>query len=421
VVYIYGGEFISTGCSFGASPLDDNSASDVTADSVNGLPAEFSYGDNVSFSCDETGCPENSCTDGVDDNGNGFVDCDDYSCAADPACAQGSLETCNNGVDADGDGDIDCADVDCNGQFVSGPLGTGVCEFGTELSCDDGFDNDGLGIADCGDPDCAADPACNSTAEVCQDGIDNDGDGYADCNDVTCYNAWVGQTTTFASAVEDWVTPACPGSPALSLTTNDLLFVDTSAVDGCVRYYTDLPGSGDLDTLLTHTSGCASLGFPVTQCNDDIDFSAGDYLSEVYIDHVLNESVYLYVSKYAYSDTASSNLFSVEKETPQICYDLTMGDSYGDGWNGGSLTVTQGSVSTVYSNTLSASAGTPTSEVATVCLDASTFTVTWTSGSWDSEVSFDFTTPSSAVVCPTSNPASSDPCGGDIVPTCAQL
>ena len=49
-----------------------------------------------------------------------------------------SSETnCTDGLDNDGDGFIDCLDSDCNG--VSG------CEFGPEATCDDGIDNDGDG------------------------------------------------------------------------------------------------------------------------------------------------------------------------------------------------------------------------------------------------------------------------------------
>ncbi|MEQ9438516.1 MAG: VCBS repeat-containing protein, partial [Cyclobacteriaceae bacterium] len=77
---------------------------------------------------------------------------------------------CNDGVDNDGDGLIDCFD----GEDCSGNLN---CQF--EFICDDGIDNDGDGFIDCADqPDC---PAC--VGEICGDGIDNDGDGLIDCQD----------------------------------------------------------------------------------------------------------------------------------------------------------------------------------------------------------------------------------------------
>jgi hypothetical protein len=65
---------------------------------------------------------------------------------------------CTDGVDNDLDGDIDCADSECDG--ATGPSGE-TCEYGTELTCDDGYDND----AD-GDIDCAAETDCTSPAVV---------------------------------------------------------------------------------------------------------------------------------------------------------------------------------------------------------------------------------------------------------------
>ncbi|RME23555.1 MAG: hypothetical protein D6806_11075, partial [Deltaproteobacteria bacterium] len=52
--------------------------------------------------------PEN-CTNGVDDDGDRLVDCEDPDCANNPAC--NPPEDCTNGVDDDGDGFIDCADT----------------------------------------------------------------------------------------------------------------------------------------------------------------------------------------------------------------------------------------------------------------------------------------------------------------------
>jgi lysophospholipase L1-like esterase len=84
---------------------------------------------------------------------------------------------CTDGLDNDGDGLIDCLDSDCNG--VSG------CEFGSEITCDDAIDNDEDGLTDCDDPDCNSAPSCIPET-VCDDGIDNDGDGFTDCDDPDC-------------------------------------------------------------------------------------------------------------------------------------------------------------------------------------------------------------------------------------------
>ncbi|MEZ4398611.1 MAG: M4 family metallopeptidase [Kofleriaceae bacterium] len=60
--------------------------------------------------------PETVCDDGVDNDGDGAIDCADSDCAGAPACQGPTTETvCDDGVDNDGDGAIDCADSDCAG------------------------------------------------------------------------------------------------------------------------------------------------------------------------------------------------------------------------------------------------------------------------------------------------------------------
>lgn len=144
---------------------------------------------------------ETSCTNGVDDDGDGTTDCADsecegLACGAGCTCSGGvRLETtCDDGADNDGDGAIDCVDPSCAGRSC-GPGCT--CSFTatkTESVCSDGVDNDGDGPADCADPDCDAMSCgtgcvCGAGARHetnCADGIDNDGDGAADCADPEC-------------------------------------------------------------------------------------------------------------------------------------------------------------------------------------------------------------------------------------------
>jgi hypothetical protein len=54
------------------------------------------------------------CENGVDDDGNGLVDCDDWSCSWGEACYVPGGEDCYNGLDDDGDGAFDCEDPDCD-------------------------------------------------------------------------------------------------------------------------------------------------------------------------------------------------------------------------------------------------------------------------------------------------------------------
>jgi hypothetical protein len=92
-------------------------------------------------------------------------------------------EKCKNGVDDDFDGKIDCQDKDCKNK--QGPCG--ICEYPVELTCDDFCDNDGNSLEDCGDPSCVGTPVCVVTGgEICDNGVDDDGDGFLDCEDPDC-------------------------------------------------------------------------------------------------------------------------------------------------------------------------------------------------------------------------------------------
>ncbi len=130
-----------------------------------------------SVDCDDSDCAEactEDCADGIDNDGDGRIDCQDSDCAADVACNPYSYEVdCTDGIDNDGDGGIDCQDYDC--------FYTYAC---IETDCDDGIDNDGNGAIDCDDYNCDYDAACQETD--CDDGIDNDGNGDIDCDDYDC-------------------------------------------------------------------------------------------------------------------------------------------------------------------------------------------------------------------------------------------
>jgi hypothetical protein len=82
---------------------------------------------------------------------------------------------CTDGIDDDTDGMIDCADPSCWDSLT--------CLF--EHDCDNGIDDDDDGGLDCDDPDCAEHPDC-FVETVCDDGIDDEGDGLTDCDDSDC-------------------------------------------------------------------------------------------------------------------------------------------------------------------------------------------------------------------------------------------
>ncbi len=125
-------------------------------------------------------CADEICDNGLDDDGDGQLDCDDLDCAGDPACPPPAEINCVNGFDDDFDGLIDCDDPDCQGTPACAPV--------AETICDNNLDDDGDGLFDCADPDCAADPNCITpgTETNCANGIDDDADGAVDCDDADC-------------------------------------------------------------------------------------------------------------------------------------------------------------------------------------------------------------------------------------------
>jgi len=183
-----------------------------------------------------------SCNTGVDEDGDGTVDCADTDCAADPICSSGNETLCNNLEDDDDDGLTDCEDpTDCKALAVcqpgAGPVGSpclsanacsannndpvcltvldgdiffmgGYC---SEL-CDPGL-NDCVPGSFCSPPTlssgagfcldiCAVDADCRpgytcldlgfestfcwEAPEVCTNGVDDDGDTAVDCMDQEC-------------------------------------------------------------------------------------------------------------------------------------------------------------------------------------------------------------------------------------------
>jgi hypothetical protein len=135
------------------------------------------------------------CSNGLDDDGDGKIDCKDPDCLGNAACP----EICYDHIDNNGNGQTDCADPQCNGDFWC----TEVC---------DGIDNNGANGIDEGfdcplnsiDPNCTT--VCGSQGQrvcgagchwgtcvapshesKCGDGKDDDCDGWLDCYDPDCW------------------------------------------------------------------------------------------------------------------------------------------------------------------------------------------------------------------------------------------
>ncbi len=102
-------------------------------------------------------------------------DCNDSNASINP----GATESCTNGVDDDCDGKIDCADSDCVTQPVCACVDSdGDGYYAVNPDCPTG--------SDCDDSNAAVNPGAT---EICNNGIDDNCNGYVDCDDDDCYSS----------------------------------------------------------------------------------------------------------------------------------------------------------------------------------------------------------------------------------------
>lgn len=110
-----------------------------------------------------------ACSDGIDNDGDGFIDMADPGCTGASDIDEGNnvpvpvpvvLPQCSDGVDNDGDGLVDLNDLGCennpqkNNEFNATP----VPPTPVTPECMDGIDNDRDGLVDLFDPGCAQNP-----------------------------------------------------------------------------------------------------------------------------------------------------------------------------------------------------------------------------------------------------------------------
>ncbi len=108
---------------------------------------------NVTGASLETHAAGEICTDSIDNDADGTVDCSDPDCQLYPACVPSNETSCVDGGDNDNDGKIDCTDNDCATHAACLP----------ETQCADGLDSDQDNLIDCLDPDCTTAPICSNT------------------------------------------------------------------------------------------------------------------------------------------------------------------------------------------------------------------------------------------------------------------
>lgn len=108
------------------------------------------------------------CSNGIDDDGNGYADCDDTWCRQTVEIAvcdslENTAAKCGDGIDnlesprfagqSSVDGRIDCADPDCSKNLALDVCPPHAFELG-DAACSNKMDDDGDGLVDCEDLDC---------------------------------------------------------------------------------------------------------------------------------------------------------------------------------------------------------------------------------------------------------------------------
>jgi hypothetical protein len=144
--------------------VDGAPASDASEDAGSSPDADSGLrADPLPWSTEST---DPACSNGVDDDHNGYVDCDDFACSRNPsvwvcdssAAYESSPAACSDGKDNDGDGLIDCADPDCAKNPFHSVCPKPASE--TAASCSAMVDADGDGLSGCADDDCVLIGAC---------------------------------------------------------------------------------------------------------------------------------------------------------------------------------------------------------------------------------------------------------------------
>lgn len=176
--------------------------------------------------------------------------------------SESSVNLCTDGIDNDEDGLIDCLDPDCNDINV-------LCE---DQFCGDGIDNDRDGLIDCDDPDCLS-PTLDSVLVV----------NPMDCNDIFGGLEILPENDTFLYSINGGVNFSM-NNIFSNLDPGDYNISVQHAVSGCILDYDSNPTT--IDTLgcehLNCSDGLDNDGDGLIDCEDD------DCLSPVITNVVVN-------------------------------------------------------------------------------------------------------------------------------------
>ncbi|HCP46221.1 MAG TPA: hypothetical protein DIU15_09275 [Deltaproteobacteria bacterium] len=210
-----------------------------------------------------------NCSDRLDDDGDGLIDCADPDCASSWWCTVvNSRETkCSDGTDDDGDGAIDCADADCAMR--------NSC---AESECTNGLDDDGDGTIDCLDLDCLVEQAELCGEISCADGdLAHVGSTFPnfllDCADPSCFanpDPDVAESCQAERAPID-LKERCDVAVVMDPETGVLVHTDGPDVDDPDSLENELAGCDDPDCATFHLCSPSLAAEPFELCGDCID------------------------------------------------------------------------------------------------------------------------------------------------------
>ncbi len=155
----------------------------------------------------------NTCADGIDNNGNNFIDIADPIChtdgnknnpdSYDPNLPERNGNTCADGIDNNGNNLIDGLDPICHTDGnPNNPNSYDPNRPETGNTCADGIDNNGNNFIDIADPICHTDGNRNNpnsydpnlperNGNTCSDGIDNNNNNLIDGLDPICHTGGI--------------------------------------------------------------------------------------------------------------------------------------------------------------------------------------------------------------------------------------
>ncbi len=273
------------------------------------------------------------CQNGVDDDGDSYIDCNDLECLQTPSVTvcrgvENTTTLCHDTQDNDGDGLVDCADPDCE---LAG------CFENTDELCADGLDNEADGYADCQDFDClygclvtvCGGPSEKTEAE-CQDGIDNDADGWTDCKDFGCRDCVPACSVGLGENTIELCTDTIDNDEDGGIDCRDTECVFRDGVEGC--------DTGEENTLELCSNGLDDDNDPWIDCADRSCQGIGDCTEDTDAkcsDDVDNDGDG-YVDCADFSCSRGATITVCEPEDPEdtdaLCSDTldNDGDSYAD-------------------------------------------------------------------------------------------